>query len=87
MSKRQKLLIRIRRNPKNISFADLHNLIERYGFVLKRTKGSHHSFLGKVGGQSVLLVIPYDQPLKTVYVKKALDLIEQIEREASSQED
>jgi predicted RNA binding protein YcfA (HicA-like mRNA interferase family) len=87
MSKRQKLLERIRRNPKNVSFRELRTLLDAYGFELKRTRGSHYSFVVWIGGQSILLVIPYQQSLQAVYVKKALDLIERIEAENAAEED
>jgi predicted RNA binding protein YcfA (HicA-like mRNA interferase family) len=81
MTKREKRHWRIKQNPKNVVFSDLRKLLEDYGFVLKRTKGSHHSFAVKIGGEKVFLVIPYKKPLKTVYVRKALALIERIKRE------
>ncbi|MBC7810166.1 MAG: type II toxin-antitoxin system HicA family toxin [Burkholderiales bacterium] len=81
MSKRDKLRQRIEQNPKNVAFRDLRTLLEAYGFELKRTKGSHHSFVRRIAGQGILLVIPYQQPLQAVYVKKALEFIKQIEAE------
>ncbi len=81
MSKRKKLLQRIRQNPKNVSFEDLRKLLEGYGFILKRTKGSHNSFVGQVSGKSETLVVPDKHPLQAVYVKKALKFIELIEAE------
>jgi predicted RNA binding protein YcfA (HicA-like mRNA interferase family) len=77
--KRQKRRQKIARNPKNIRFEDLRRVLEAYGFELKRTKGSHHSFVGYVGGQKVLVVIPYQRPLKEVYVKKVLAILDEIE--------
>jgi predicted RNA binding protein YcfA (HicA-like mRNA interferase family) len=85
MSKREKLKQRLQRNPKNVSFRDLQTLLEAYGFELKRTKGSHHSFVGKIGEQSVLLTIPHPQPLKSVYVKHALELIDQVAAESEEE--
>ena len=81
VTKREKLLKRIRHNPRNVSFQDMRTLLEAFGFVLDRTRGSHHSFVGWVGEQKVLLVIPYKHPLKEVYAKKALALIDAIEAE------
>ncbi len=86
MSMRKKLLIRIQQNPKNVSFEDLRKLLEMYGFVLRRIRGSHRSFKGTLSGQEILFVVPYNQPLKVVYVKKALNLIEQIDRESPESE-
>jgi predicted RNA binding protein YcfA (HicA-like mRNA interferase family) len=79
MSRKSKLLERIQRNPNNVEFRDLQRLLELYGFELKRTKGSHHSFAGEVGGEKRLVVIPYRRPLKSVYVKQVLELVEEIE--------
>ena len=81
MTKREKLLKRIRHNPRNVSFQDMRTLLEAFGFELDRTRGSHHSFVGWVGEQKVSLVIPYKQPLKAIYVRRALELIGEIEAE------
>lgn len=87
MSKREKLRQRIEQHPKNVRFDDLHKLLKSYGFELRRTKGSHHSFIAKIAEQEVLLVIPYRQPLKAVYVKQALELIKKIEAYLDEAED
>ncbi len=42
---RRKLLKKILSGSKNISFADMQNLIQGFGFTLSRTKGSHHIFV------------------------------------------
>jgi predicted RNA binding protein YcfA (HicA-like mRNA interferase family) len=57
----------------------LKRLLEDYGFELKRTKGSHHSFVGTVGDEKVTVVIPFRKPLQEVYVRNTLALLEQIE--------
>jgi predicted RNA binding protein YcfA (HicA-like mRNA interferase family) len=54
MSKRKKLLERIRRNPKNVSFEDLRKLLEHYGFELRRSRGSHFSFIASIADQEVI---------------------------------
>ena len=89
MSKRKKLLERIRRNPRNVSFEDLITLLNYYGFDLIRSKGSHRSFKGLVGGQAFLLTVPYKRPLQAIYVKQALSLVERViaERELDEDED
>lgn len=78
-SRRQKRRQKIAQNPKNVRFEDLRRLLEDYDFELKRSKGSHHSFVGYVGGEKVSVVIPYRRPLKEVYVKKVLDILNEIE--------
>ena len=43
---RKKLLLRLARGAmQNVSFGDMVNLIEGYGFRLSRTNGSHHIFV------------------------------------------
>ncbi len=44
MSKRTKLLLAIRDNPKGVRFADLLRLIEAIGFVFDRQAGSHQVY-------------------------------------------
>ena len=81
MTRRDKRFQRIAQNPRNVRFDELRRLLEDYGFELKRTRGSHHSFVGYIAGEKVALVVPFKKPLNPVYVKKALALIEQIEAE------
>jgi predicted RNA binding protein YcfA (HicA-like mRNA interferase family) len=44
MSKRDKLLERIRRNPKDVAFQDLDQLLQAFGYELVRTRGSHSAY-------------------------------------------
>lgn len=78
-TRRQKRRQKIAQNPQNVRFEALRRLLEDYDFELKRTKGSHHSFVGYVGDQKVLVVIPYRRPLKEVYVKNVLKILNEIE--------
>ena len=81
MSKRRKRLERIRQNPKNVSLDELRHVLEDYGFEYRQTVGSHHIFSYFLGGQSKLLVVPFKRPLKPIYVKRALKVIDQIIQE------
>ncbi len=81
MSKRQKRLARIRQNPNNVSLDDLRKVLEDYGFEYRQAVGSHYTFTFVLGGQTKLLVIPFKRPLKSVYVKHALKLIDQVVQE------
>lgn len=87
MSKRKKRLQRIRQNPKNVSFEDLRQLLEDYGFVLQRSSGSHHSFKVQIKGEYILFVVPYRRPVKSNYVRDALQLIEEIEAQLEDKDD
>jgi predicted RNA binding protein YcfA (HicA-like mRNA interferase family) len=79
MTKIDKLLARIRNNPKNVTFEELRTLLEAYGFEFLHARGSHYSFQGIVGGKSIKVVIPYRRPNVNVeYVKTVLEYIERI---------
>ncbi|MDY6781563.1 MAG: type II toxin-antitoxin system HicA family toxin [Cyanobacteriota bacterium] len=45
MSKKRKLLAKIRAGSKNIQFNELIALVEAFGFTLSRVRGSHHIFV------------------------------------------
>lgn len=87
MTKREKRLRKIRQNPKNVSFEDLRKVLEDFGFELKRSSGSHHSFSIIIEGEPHLLVIPYRRPVKTVYVREALKLIDHLIEEEREEND
>ena len=78
MSKRSKRLDRIRQNPTNVSLDDLRRVLEDYGFVLERSEGSHFTFSVIIANQTKLLVVPYRRPVKPIYVKKALQIIDEV---------
>jgi predicted RNA binding protein YcfA (HicA-like mRNA interferase family) len=86
MSKRQKRLERIRQQPNNVSLDDLRRVLENYGFEYKQTVGSHYTFGYVVGDQTRLFVVPFRRPVKPIYVKRALKLIDQIIEEQGEDE-
>lgn len=77
--RRRKRRQKIAKNPENVRFEDLEQLLEDYDFVLKRSKGSHHSFVGYVGDTKMTLVIPFRRPLQEVYVKNVLAILDEID--------
>jgi len=50
MSKREKLLEKLRQNPKNVRFDDIDTLLSGLGFE-KRQRGSHVTFSQKACGR------------------------------------
>ncbi|MBL1136225.1 MAG: hypothetical protein D8M56_13030 [Chloroflexi bacterium] len=46
LSKKEKRLQKIRQNRKNVSFEELAQVLEDWGFLFVRSKGSHHRFEG-----------------------------------------
>ncbi len=80
MTKREKRLAKMRSNPKNVRFDDLDRVLRDYGFERRQPGGgsSHHFyFLG-----DNRLTIPMKRPfVKTVYVKRVLSMLEEIDNE------
>lgn len=75
MTKRNKLIQRLRNNNKNVSFNELDNLLIGFGFE-KTSKGSH--FVYKKPGCRPL-TLPYRTPfVLPVYVNQVLKLIDEL---------
>ncbi len=78
MGKREKLIERLTNNHQNATFADLHNLLEYEGFYLDNVTDTHHIFIYA----ETIFAIPVDRDrVKTIYVQKVLELIEQADTE------
>lgn len=89
MTKRDKRLEGIRQNPKNVSFDELKQALEDYGFIMRPSKGSsHHFFRAEINERVWSLTIPFRKPhIKLIYVKKALNAIDEIIALQPTQED
>ena len=75
MSKKAKLLAKIRNNPRAVRFEELVKLLEWHGFELKRVRGSHHSF---VRGH-YHLTVPWRTPhLRSYIVRQALEILDEL---------
>jgi len=80
MTHREKLLQKIRNNPRQVSFADLDKLLLASGFVRRAPRsGSSHFIYTRAGH---VLSVPYKRPhLGQTYVKQALQMLDLIEEE------
>jgi predicted RNA binding protein YcfA (HicA-like mRNA interferase family) len=75
MSKQEKLLQRLRQNPKNVRFDDIDTLLSGLGFE-KRQSGSHVTYVSTEYGR---ITIPFRKPfILPVYVKEVLKLLEEV---------
>jgi predicted RNA binding protein YcfA (HicA-like mRNA interferase family) len=59
VAKRDKRLQRLRKNPKDVSFDELKQVLEDYGFVDVRTSGSHHTFIARIGKRDWRITVPF----------------------------
>ena len=76
MSKKEKLLHAIRNNPTNVRFEDLKKILEDIGYVAVNRGGSHYVFTKE---NATTLTIPYRRPVKVIYVKQVIQIIEEEE--------
>ena len=76
MGRREKLLEKIRNNPKNVRFEDVDRLLIWAGFECRQPRGGSSHYIYKKPG-CCPLPIPRHKPLLSVYVKKALIYIEE----------
>jgi predicted RNA binding protein YcfA (HicA-like mRNA interferase family) len=77
MSKRKKLLQKLRNNPKEATMQQLETLLGYYGFFLDRITGSHHIFIFRDEHFEIFINVPlHGKKVKTTYVKEALKKLE-----------
>jgi len=74
MTKREKRVRKIFRNPKTVPFEELNRVLRDFGFGVRQPKsGSSHFVYTK---DEVQISVPYKRPfVKEVYVKRVLELI------------
>ncbi len=77
MTKKQKLIEKIKDNPKKIRFQELDKVLVSIGFKKRQpSKGSSH-YIYTING--VTVTIPYQRPyVKVVYVKKVVQILEEL---------
>lgn len=78
MGKKEKLIKAIRNNPTNVRFEDLKKILEEIGYTAINRGGSHYVFTRE---DSISLTIPYKRPVKVIYVKQVIKILEDEENE------
>ncbi len=82
MGKKEKLLAKLRQNPKNIRPEELEGLLVWLGFEKQQGRGSHMVY--KQG--EYRLTVPYKKPfLKPIYIKLALEIIDELDLDESGE--
>ena len=76
MTTADKTLDRMRNNPRDWRIDDLLTVAERYGVEVRNSGGSHHVFSAR--GIPDSLCVPAHRPVKPVYVKRFIVLIDTI---------
>lgn len=72
MTKKDKLIAKMKNNPKDVDFEELHNYLVANGAEWREGKGSHRYYM--LNGER--LSVPRQKPMKGIYVIKAIALVE-----------
>jgi predicted RNA binding protein YcfA (HicA-like mRNA interferase family) len=76
MSKAEKLLEKMRVNPRDWRIEELEAVAKRSGIEVRKTGGSHFVFLHAKA--EIAVTIPFKRPIKPVYVIQFLALLDEI---------
>ena len=76
MPSRGKLLARMRANPRDWRIEDLETLARHYGISVRKPGGSHVIFFHPASSE--MLSVPARRPIKPVYVRRFVALIEHL---------
>ncbi len=79
MTKADKVLEKMRNNPRDWQMADLEAIAARFGIRVRKGKGSHVSFIHLKWVD--ILTVPAHRPVKPIYVKKFVSLIDALKEE------
>ena len=77
MTKNEKTLNKMKTNPKDWRIEQLETIARQYGVAVRKTGGSHVVFDHNEWIE--LLCVPAHRPIKPIYVKKFIALIESLE--------
>ena len=76
MSKADKLVARMRANPRGWRMEELETVASRHGVVVRKTGGSHFVFTHEAADLAV--TVPFKRPIKPVYITQLLALLDEI---------
>ncbi len=78
MSKLERRIAKLRENPQGASCDEVISIILSLGFVLRGKPTGSHRLYKHPDHPELILGIPIQYPLKSVYAKKALEIIDRL---------
>ncbi|MCG8401970.1 MAG: hypothetical protein MJA84_10260 [Firmicutes bacterium] len=84
MTKFSKLYLQIINSPQNVKFETLDKLLRQHGFNRRQPKGGSSHYIYYHHELHDVLTIPYARPVKAIYVKKAIAVIQKLEERSES---
>jgi len=76
MSKFEKMIQKMRNNPKDWKLDTLESLAKRFGVQIRKSGGSHVVFMHVKS--NIVVTVPAKRPIKAVYINQFLALIDDI---------
>lgn len=77
ITKKEKLLVGIKNNPKTVKFEEMDKILKDAGFDRRQPSGgsSHYTYIL----EDKILTVPYKRPyIKVIYVKIAVKLLKEL---------
>lgn len=85
MTKREKLLLKLRNSRAGARANDVQTLLLAYGFKLDRTKGSHRVYVYDDGKIKKAVVIPvHGNEVKPLYISDVVQAIDELKQETGN---
>jgi len=81
MSKWENFLEKMRNNPKDWQIEDLKKIADSYGMTVRQPGTSHVTFTKP--GTKIRITVPSHKPIKPIYIKKFLELIDELDKEGN----
>ena len=72
MARIEKIIKKMKNQPKGITFTEIKKVLEHYGYKEIRTRGSHHHFQNE---QGLVTTVKRENPVDIQAVKDALNRI------------
>lgn len=79
MTRTDKLIEKLRNNPRDASIAQIRKILDRYGLQYVWGKGDHLNV--KHPELDYILTIPAHKPIKPIYIIKLLKMIDDIKED------
>lgn len=87
MSKKEKLFQRVKNSAKNVRFQDFCTLLEYFGFVLIRIRGSHHLYQHSTVEEVMNIQSQENNMAKSYQVQQFLRLVETYQLRLTDEEE
>lgn len=76
MTKADKVLQKMRNNPRDWRIEALETVAARYGIMVRKQGGSHAVFSHP--NSPLVVTVPAHRPIKPIYVRQLIDLIDDV---------